>query len=114
MFTRGSRLFFGLATASLLGAMLYGIITNGLQSGGVIETLTGKGAVDAVLGPLTLGYKGGVGDHIGFSLLLAFAVCSLAIGIGSSAFRDGDPEAIAELANLDAVPPVSEPNDLSA
>lgn len=114
MFTRGSRLFFGLATASLLGAMLYGIITNGLQSGGVIETLTGKGAVDAVLGPITLGYKGGVGDHIGFSLLLAFAVCSLAIGIGSSAFRDGDPEAIAELANLDAVPPVSEPNDLSA
>jgi hypothetical protein len=35
------------------------------------------------------------------------------MGFASLAFRDGDPEAIAELALSDAIPPVSEPNDLS-
>lgn len=113
MLTRGAKLFFGLALAGLAGGILYGIITNGLAHGGVIKVLTGNGAVDAVLGPLTLGYKGGVGDQFGYTLFMAFGLASAAMGFASLAFRDGDPEAVAELVHADAVPPVSEPNDLS-
>lgn len=111
MITRASKLFFGLGAAAWLIGVLYGVITNGL--GGVVNVISGPGAVDALLGPLTFGYKGGVGDHLGYSLLMGFAVCSLGMGAASSAFRDGNPEALAELAHSDAVPPVSEPNDLS-
>ena len=113
MLTRGAKLFFGLALAGLAGGILYGIITNGLAHGGVADVITGKGAVDAVLGPITIGYKGGVGDQLGYTLFMGFALCSAAMGFASLAFRDGDPEAVAELANADAIPPVSEPNDLS-
>lgn len=113
MFSRGAKLFFGLAAVAYVGALVYGVITNGLGKGGVVTVLSGDGAVDAVLGPLTIGYKGGVGEHVGYTMLMAFAVSSVGMGIASLAFRDGDPEALAELANSDAVPPVSEPNDLS-
>lgn len=113
MLTRGAKSFFGLALAGLLGAVLYGVITNGLANGGVVEVLTGAGAVDAVLGPLTVGYKGGVGDQLGYTLFLGFALACGGMGFASLAFRDGDPEALAELAHSDAIPPVAEPNDLS-
>lgn len=113
MLTRGAKLFFGLALAGLLGAILYGVVTNGLAHGGVVEVLTGDGAVNALLGPITVGYKGGVGEHIGYTLLMGFALCSLGSGFAALAFRDGDPEAVAELAGGSDVPAVSEPNDLS-
>lgn len=113
MLTRGAKVFFGLALAGLLGGIVYGVITNGFAHGGVVEVLTGDGAVDAVLGPITIGYKGGVGDQLGYTLFMGFALCTAAMGFASLAFRDGDPEAVAELAGSDAVPPVSEPSDLS-
>lgn len=113
MLTRGSKVFFGLALAAYFGGIVYGVITNGVGHGGVIEVLTGPGAVDAVLGPLTFGYKGGVGDHIGYTLFMSAAVSSFGAAFACLAFRDGDPEALAELANADAVPPVAEPSDLS-
>lgn len=113
MLTRGSKLFFGLALAALFGGIVYGAITNGYAHGGVVEVLTGKGAVDAVLGPLTLGYKGGVGDQFGYTLFMGFAVCAIGMGVASLAFRDGDPEALSELDGSSVVPAISEPNDLS-
>ena len=113
MFTRGSRLFFGLALAGYLSALVYGVITNGIDHGGVWHVLTGDGAMSALLGPITLGYKGGVGDHLGFTMLLGFAVTCAAMGFTTSAFRDGDPEAVAEVSRLDAAPAVTAPSDLS-
>lgn len=114
MFTRGSKLFFGLGVSAYLAAVVYGVITNGLAAGGVLDQLSGAGAVNAVLGPLSFGYKGGVGDHVGYTMLMAFAATCVGLGIAAVAFRDGDPEALAELANSASIPPVSEPNDLSA
>ena len=113
MFTRGSRIFFALALSAYLGGVLYGIITNGVSAGGVVVVMSGNGAVNAFLGPITFGYKGGVGDHLGYILFMSFAVCSLGTGLATSAFRDGDPEAVAELANADSAPPLAAPNDLS-
>ena len=113
MFTRGSRLFFGLAAAAFVAAMVYGVITNGLTHGGVIHNITGDGAVSALLGPITFGYKGGIGDHFGYIVLLGFSVACAAMGLASSAFRDGDPDAVAQLEGLDHAPVVQAPGDLS-
>ena len=60
MFTTGSKWFFGLGLVSLVLAAAYGWTTGG--SG---------------LGPLTVGYKGGVGDHLGYGLLLAIAMVAV-------------------------------------
>ena len=113
MITRGSKVFFSLALAAYAAAVVYGVVTNGLATGGVVATISGDGAIDALVGPLTLGYKGGVGDHVGYSVLMGFALASLFAGVVTVAFRDGDPEAVAELAHADAVPPVAAPADLS-
>src|SRR4051812_28664470 len=103
MITTGSKLFYGLAGAAFVAAVVYGVVTNGVAHGGVLNTLAGDGAVDALLGPLTLGYKGGVGDHVGYALLMGFGVCSLGMGIATTAFRDADAGALAGLAGVDTV-----------
>ena len=103
MITTGSKFFFGLAAAAFGAAITYGIITSGFDSGGVVETLSGDGAINALLGPLTLGYKGGVGDHIGYSVLMGFAFATLGLGVATSAFRDADATALAELDGVEAI-----------
>lgn len=92
MFTTGSKWFFGLGLVSLVLAVAYGWTTGGNG-----------------LGPLTVGYKGGVGDHLGYGLLLAVAAGSVFLGLVSVAFRDASPSAQAELAGTETVPPVTPP-----
>ena len=58
MFTTGSKWFFGLAAFAFVAALVYGGATNPSEVG--MSTFTGV---------LTLGYKGGVGDHFGYSVL---------------------------------------------
>lgn len=109
MITRGSRLFFGMAIVSYLSAIVYGIVTNGLLSGtGVIASLSGDGAVDTVLGPITFGYKGGVGDHVGYVILLGFAALTAGLGTMTSIFRDGNAVATAAVTAGDGIPPARE------
>lgn len=91
MFTTGSKWFFGLGLVSLVLAIAYGWTTGGNG-----------------LGPLTAGYKGGVGDHMGYGLLLAIAAASVFLGLVSVATRDASPRAQAELAGAE-VPPVVTP-----
>ncbi len=79
MFTTGSKCFFGLAAAALLGAMVYGGATNPNEVG--MSTLTGV---------LTLGYKGGVGDHLGCAILMGIAGAAVFLGATTAAFRDAD------------------------
>jgi hypothetical protein len=92
----GSRLFFALATIGLIGALAFG-----LASGG------------GLLGVLSLGYKGGVGEHFGYSLFAAFGVTTLGLGLVSVALRDADPDATAALAGVDALPEVPAPSSAS-
>jgi hypothetical protein len=89
MITTGTKWFFGLAVVSLVLAAAYGWTTGGNG-----------------LGPLTMGYKGSVGDHLGYGLLVAAGVISLFQGIVVAAWRDANPEAAAQAAQLDVVPPV--------
>src|ERR687897_79004 len=87
MITTGSKWFFGLGAVSLVLAAAYGWTTGG----------------DG-LGPITAGYKGGVGDHFGYTVLLSGAVVSLFLGFVSSAVRDADAEAVARVAGTETVP----------
>ncbi len=87
MITTGTKWFFGLGVVSLVLAAAYGWTTGG--SG---------------LGPITAGYKGGVGDHFGYAVLLSGAVVSLFLGFVSSAVRDADAAAVAQVAGTETVP----------
>ena len=94
MITTGSKFYFGLAGVGILAAILYGIITNGADQGGVVHLLSGNGAIGALVGPLTLGYKGGVGDHVGYTVLMGFGLSAGAMGVVCSFFRDGEREVV--------------------
>ncbi len=96
MFTWGSKYFIGLTAGALIGAIAYGLVTGG-----------------GPVGVLSSGYKGGVGDHVGYAVLL-FAAGSLAImGFLSVLLRDGDAEVMAARAGVATVPPVQQPADPS-
>jgi hypothetical protein len=90
MITTGSKWFFGLGAVTLILAAAYGWTTGGNG-----------------LGPLTAGYKGGVGDHFGYGILLSTALVSFFLGAVVTASRDAEAEAVAQVAGTDAVPPVT-------
>lgn len=76
MFTWGSKYLFGIAAAGLLGAIVYGLISGGDP-----------------IGVISVGYKGGVGDHAGYGTLLGVGVAGLALGVLNIITRDGDADA---------------------
>ncbi|MFM7069745.1 MAG: hypothetical protein ACKOYM_09840 [Actinomycetes bacterium] len=115
MITRGSKYFYGAAAFGLIAAILYGIVTAAASRGGIVAVVSGAGGiVDVIVGPITLGWKGGVGEHVGYSVLMGFAGLMAILGGFHTAFRDGDAEATAQVSNLTAAPPVSVPFGLSA
>lgn len=92
----GSRLYFALAAIGFLGAVAFGLASDG-----------------DLVGVVSLGYKGGVGEHFGYALFAALGVTSLALGLFSVAIRDADPAATAALTGVDALPEVAAPNSAS-
>jgi hypothetical protein len=107
MLTPGFRLFFGFAAAGLIAAVLYGVASGGTDPNAGVDYL---GFIDseAWLGALSLGWKGGVGDHIGYLVLVLFAATSAFLGLTLVAYRDADPEAVAQL-NGGELPPSQRP-----
>ena len=87
MITTGSKFFYALAGLLLVAAVVYGYTTGGGE-----------------VGPLSLGYKGAVGDLVGYSILVGAAALSLFLGFTTTAFRDADPEAGAALLGVEAPP----------
>jgi hypothetical protein len=87
MITTGSKWFFGLGVVLLALAVAYGWTTGGNGTG-----------------PVTLGYKGGVGDHLGYGLLVASGFISLSLGAVSQAVRDAEAAAEAQVAGTETVP----------
>lgn len=90
MITTGTKWYFGLGAFTLVLAWAYGWTTGGNG-----------------LGPISVGYKGGVGDHFGYGVLLSAAVVSIVAGVIQTAVRDADAEAVAELTGADHVPAVT-------
>ncbi len=92
MLTWGSKFLFGLSAAAVLSAIAYGLVTGG----------------DPV-GVISSGYKGGVGDHVGYTILLAAALSAFVLGCVAVVTRDGDAEAMALRAGVAEVPAVTPP-----
>jgi len=87
MIPTGLKLYVGIAVAAATAAIL-----GGYTSGG-----------DGV-GPISAGYKGGIGDQVSYSILLGVAFVALIVGGLMTVFRDADPEAIAEAMGTPTAP----------
>ena len=105
MLTPGFKVYFGIALLGLVGAMAFGITTE-LQSDTltVRDNLDQSGLMSTLTGPLTIGWKGAVGNHMGYTIWLSMAVVAGFLAFLLIAFRDADPEAVAEVAHTDSVP----------
>ncbi len=93
-----SKFLLALAAFGFVSAVIYGGATSGHGFG-----------MDSIMGPLTLGYKGHVGDHVGYAILMGLAASSLFLGIFLATLRDTDPEASAQILGLETVPEVPVP-----
>lgn len=78
MIPTGLKLYFGIAAAAIAAAVI-----GGYTSGG------------DVVGPVSAGWKGGVGDQVSYSILLGVALVAIIIGSMLTYFRDTDAEAVA-------------------
>jgi hypothetical protein len=96
MFTWGPKFLFAISLSGFLGALVYGLVTGGEP-----------------IGVLTAGYKGGVGDHTGYAILLAVGVAAQVLTWILVATRDGDVEALAARVGADTLPAVAAPADPS-
>ena len=104
MFSPGFRLFMGFAGFGLIAAFFYGVVSGdggGADYLGFLDTESWTGA-------LSLGWKGGIGDHVGYIVLVMLFICAAGLGIMLTAFRDADPDAVAEL-NGGELPPAQGP-----
>lgn len=104
MFTPGFKFFAGLSTIGLIGALVYG-----LSSGDA----TGPdyfGFVDrnAIVGLISLGWKGNIGAASGFIVLLFMSMTAAFLGGTAVAFRDADVESVAELGDTPSVMPLAQ------
>jgi len=57
-----------------------------------------------VLGPISSGFKGGIGDHVSYSVLAGVAFVSLIVGGMLTYFRDADAEEIAKAMGTEVAP----------
>jgi hypothetical protein len=105
MLTPGFRIFGSLALFLLFGAYFF-TVSSELQVPGttVRQQLDAKGLMAVIMGPLTVGWKGGVGNHLGYAILLGAAGIAAFIAFVLIAFRDADPEAAAEVVHTETVP----------
>jgi len=88
MLTTGFKLWFGFFLGAVLAAVFAG------YTSGATET-----------GPLSLGWKGGVGNHVSYTILVTGAGVLALLGLVAVAFRDADAEAQADFLGLDEAPP---------
>lgn len=86
MFTTGFKFFFGLCLALAAAAVVYGYTTGGTH-----------------VGPISLGWKGGVGDHLGYGVLAALSTVAGFVGLVLVSFRDADPDAQADYLGTDTI-----------
>ena len=95
MLTPGFKVYFGIALFGLVGAFAFGITTE-LQSEvlTVRDNLDQQGLMGTITGPLTIGWKGAVGNHLGYTIWLSMAVVAGFLAFLLVAFRDADPEAV--------------------
>ena len=90
MFTTGFKFFFGIGVALSTAAVVYGYTTGGNH-----------------MGPISLGWKGGVGEHIGYGLLVGLSMSAVGIALTLIFFRDADPADQADYMGVDDIAPTA-------
>jgi hypothetical protein len=85
MTTPATRFYFALAAIAWLGALVYGVGSGGTP-----------------IGVVTLGWSGGVGDHLGYSILIGLAGAAFAIGAVTAVLIDLLPATAASKDDLPA------------
>ncbi len=117
MITRGSKFFYAAAVVGFAAAVVYGFLSGAAEHSGVIGVFQDGDVVNSIVGPLTFGWKGWVGDHVGYSVLMGFAAVMAALGGFSTAFRDGSADVLVQMEGGDVAtatnPPVVTPVGLS-
>jgi hypothetical protein len=93
MFTTAFRFFAAMAAAALLAATVTAMASEHLA-----------GWMDRLMGPVSVGWKGGIGDHLAYTVLLSLAFVSAMLAVFHVAFRDADPEAEAQVVHTESVP----------
>lgn len=103
MITTASKFLYGLAFAAFLAAYGYGVATGSGDVSGETDFGLPTLNMNRFLGPLVLGYKGGVGDHLGYTGLMSIAGIALVLAVATSFLRDADPTAQAKALGVDRV-----------
>jgi hypothetical protein len=88
MFTTGFKFFFGIGVALATAGVLYGYTSGGNH-----------------MGPVSLGWKGGVGEHVGYGLLVGLGVTAMGTALTLIFFRDADPADQADYMGVDDIAP---------
>lgn len=112
-FTPGFKFFAALSAFALTAAFVAGLGGELAGGGDVGQALDDKGIINAIVGPITLGWKGGVGDHLAYTFFVALAVVAAILAGITVAFRDADPKSQAELISVESVPLTKAPNGAS-
>lgn len=87
MLTWGSKYLLALSGAALIGAIVYGLVSGG-----------------DLIGVLSVGYKGGVGAHLGYTILLFTSLSTACLALVNIVTRDGDADEMAAKAGVSSVP----------
>jgi hypothetical protein len=87
------RFYVGFALAALVGAVVAALGSNDADP-----------IIDRVLGPITVGWKGAIGDHLVYTVLLGVAVVSVFVAVVLTAFREADASAVAQVVDLESAP----------
>lgn len=93
MIKNAAKLLYTIAGAAVVAAIAFAMFTGGHEIG-----------MDSILGPLSLGWKGYVGNHVAYAVLLSIAVTALGLGVLVSTIADGDAEDAARLLQVEEVP----------
>jgi len=104
VFTPGFKLFGGLAVIGLIGAFVYGL-SSGDASGPDYFGFVDR---NAIVGLISLGWKGNIGAGGGFIVLLAMSIAAAFMGGTVVAFRDADVESVAQLGATPSVMPLAQ------
>ena len=102
MFTTGFKYFFGAAMTLMAAAAVYAWTSGGVdwnQFPGGLGQLYYQ-----IQGGLTLGWRGGVGDHLGYAIFLGGAAGLATLAGFFVAFRDADARSLAEVAQTERAP----------
>lgn len=96
MITLGAKFYFGLAAFGLIAAAILGLATDA-----------------SLLGILSFGWSGPIGDQHGYFVLMGLALASFFMGAVTTAFRDADAEAVIALTGTEVLPAAQPPADLA-